>query len=46
MLNFPASAYGAIALFCNGHPGWPYQVIVQVRSCPRPLVEKVPRINY
>jgi hypothetical protein len=46
MLNFPAFGYGAIALFCNRHPGCPYQVIVQVRSCPRPLVEKVPGINY
>jgi TPR repeat protein len=46
LLNFPAAGYSAIGQFCLYHPGCPYQVIVQIRTCQRPLVEAVPGINY
>jgi hypothetical protein len=42
MLNFPASAYGAIALFCNRHPGCPYQASFRSAPAHAPSSKKLP----
>jgi hypothetical protein len=42
MLNFPAFAYGAIALFCNRHPGCPYQASFRSAPAHAPSSKKLP----